>query len=109
MSSTAAMRRTRQNQIIVASTITFIAGTNASLLTPTGVVAMILAPLAVLACFIGGYALGLPWLLGWTDADPDEYSMAWWLPFIIIGAVGNAALYLGLAAAWHMRGRRRRY
>ncbi|WP_412737749.1 hypothetical protein [Krasilnikovia sp. MM14-A1259] len=107
--TTAALKRWRPfvvgGYVVVATAVTFAASYEPSLLSPVGIAALVLAPLAVLSGLAGSVALALPYMTGLTDADPDEYSLTWWLPFIMFGAVANAVLYLVIARAWRRRRR----
>ena len=90
----------------LATSVTLVAANGATLWTSAGIIALIVAPLAVVSAALGGYVIGIPWLLGLTDADPDTYGIAWIVPFVAVGALVNAAIYLGLARRWaHGRGR----
>ncbi|MBY8873287.1 hypothetical protein K7640_15745 [Micromonospora sp. PLK6-60] len=71
---------------------------DATLLTPAGVAALILAPAALVVAGVAGLASGVPWLSGLTDADPDDRGDAWVYWLTGVAAVANAVGYLWLLA-----------
>ncbi len=83
--------------------VTLLALGESSLFTPAGVAAILLAPLAIVAVFLGDLIIGMPWMLGLTDADPDNSSDSWIYALGALIAVVNAGLYLWLVVRYRQR------
>lgn len=78
------------------------------MLTPAGMAALVLAPLAACPVAIIYLVIALPWLFELTNADPDGHSEAWVYPVVVLTATANAVLYLLLAAQYGAGGIARR-
>jgi uncharacterized membrane protein len=89
--------------ILASVAVALVAVTNSTLLNPVGITALVLTPLAVIGAIVFGFAIGIPWLFGLTDADPDDYSDGWVYPVVIIAALANAVAYLWMAMRYRQR------
>lgn len=84
-------------------TVTLLALDDSTLLTPAGIAAILLVPLAIAAVFLGELLIGIPWLLGLTDADPGDSNNSWVYALGALTAAVNAGLYLWLVVRYWQR------
>ncbi|NJC71905.1 hypothetical protein HC031_19605 [Planosporangium thailandense] len=76
--------------------VVLVAVNSPTLLTPTGIAAFVLAPLAIIGVTVASFAIGLPWVLGLTNADPVYYGDAWINLIAVALAAANAGAYVWL-------------